>query len=249
LFDTPKIIDYSINIAGYSGLERLPEFQNIETGVDEFISISAKYNHENLRESLGAVDYEKGYQWQIISSNNYVSKKILPRIVANYDYGFPLPLHHSSIWLRSSLGYSPGNRDEPFANFFLGGFGNNWVDYQTEKRYREYYAFPGVELNDIGGTNYGKIVVEWALPPFRFRGLGVPAFYGSWARLALFSTGIATNLDIEAKKRTLLNIGSQLDFRIIMLSHLKLTLSLGCAAAFEREQSVSREFMFSLKIL
>ncbi len=249
LFDTPKIIDYSINIVGYSGLERLPEFQNIETRVDEFISISAKYDHKNLRQSLGAVDYEKGYQWQIISSNNYVSKKILPRIVTNYDYGFPLPLRHSSIWLRSSLGYSSGRRDEPFANFFLGGFGNNWVDYQTEKRYREYYAFPGVELNDIGGTNYGKIVVEWTLPPFRFRGLGVPAFYGSWARLALFSTGIATNLDSEAKKRTLLNIGSQLDFRIIMLSHLNLTLSLGYAAAFEREQSVSREFMFSLKIL
>ncbi|MCB9250095.1 MAG: hypothetical protein H6613_16875 [Ignavibacteriales bacterium] len=72
------------------------------------------------------------------------------------DYGFALPINHSSIWLRSSAGYSYGDRDEPFANFYFGGFGNNYVDNLPEKRYREYYSFPGVELNSIGGTNYGS---------------------------------------------------------------------------------------------
>ena len=69
---------------------------------------------------------------------------------------------------------SPGSRDEPFANFFFGGFGNNWVDHGDEKRYREYYAFPGAELNEIGGRNFVKSTLEWNLPPLRFRRVGTP---------------------------------------------------------------------------
>ena len=53
-------------------------------------------------------------------------------------------------------GFSPSDRDEPFANFFFGGFGNNYVDHHDEKRYREYYALPGAELNEIGGRNFVK---------------------------------------------------------------------------------------------
>ena len=36
-------------------------------------------------------------------------------------------------------------RDDPVANFYFGGFGNNYVDSRTIKRYREYDAFPGFE--------------------------------------------------------------------------------------------------------
>ena len=58
---------------------------------------------------------------------------------------------------------------EPFANFFFGGFGNNYVDHDDEKRYRETYAFPGAELNEIGGRNFLKSTVELNLPPLRFQ--------------------------------------------------------------------------------
>ena len=67
-----------------------------------------------------------------------------------------------------SVGYSYGERNNPYANFYFGGFGNNWVDYLHEKRYREYYSFPGVELNWVGGTNYAKILLEWCLPQSDF---------------------------------------------------------------------------------
>ena len=38
------------------------------------------------------------------------------------------PFAHSSIWLRSAAGIGTGNRDNPVANFYFGGFGNNYVD-------------------------------------------------------------------------------------------------------------------------
>ena len=38
---------------------------------------------------------------------------------------------------RNALGGSTGDRDDPLANFFFGGFGNNYVDHGDAKRYRE----------------------------------------------------------------------------------------------------------------
>jgi len=178
-----------------------------------------------------------------------VNSTFFPRLYTSFDYGALLPIAHSSLWLRSSAGYSFGDRDEPFANYYFGGFGNNWVDYQEMSRYREYYSFPGVELNNIGGTNYGKLMLEWTLPPIRFSRFGVTSFYFRWARLALFSSVIVTNFDAKPYSRRLMNIGGQLDFRIVTWSLLNSTFSFGYALAFEKNYKASTELMISLKIL
>ena len=249
LFDTPRKMDFSVYAAAYGGLERLPDYQNILASFDEFYTARLRFHYENLRASLGATEKEKGIKWEVLSTGNLVNEEVFPRIYTNFDFGFPLPINHSSVWFRNSLGYSFGDRDEPFANFYFGGFGNNWVDYLEARRYREYYSFPGIELNAVGGINYGKTMVEWILPPVFFRRLGFPTFYSTWAQLAFFSSGIVTNVDDELYRRSLLNVGAQLDFQLIMLSHMKATLSLGYAAAFEEGQKVTKEFMVSLKIL
>ena len=61
-------------------------------------------------------------------SPNYILNFIL-----NLDYGFQLPINHSSIWFRGAAGVGIGDRNNPFANFYFGGFGNNYIDYQAEK--------------------------------------------------------------------------------------------------------------------
>ncbi|MBN1154296.1 PD40 domain-containing protein [candidate division KSB1 bacterium] len=248
-YNKPKVLDYTIQLAGYGGLERLPDFQNIASSFDRFMTLSASLNYSHLFKSLGAVEYEQGTTWKLSSRANYVKSKVLPRLNANLDHGFLLPISHSSLWFRGSAGYSHGDRDEPFANYYFGGYGNNWIDYQDMSRYREYYSFPGVELNDIGGTNYGKFMVEWTLPPIRFRRFGVPSFYFRWARVALFSSAIATNIDNDSYRRQMINLGTQLDIRLVTWSLLNSTFSFGYALAFERDHKASNEFMISLKIL
>jgi hypothetical protein len=249
LREGPRSLGYTLRAAGYGGLERLPDFQNIQASFDKLLTMSAVLDYKDVRASLGAVDQEKGLRWQLTSSSNYVRSKFYPRVYSNFDYGFLLPISHSPIWLRSSAGYSFGDREEPFANFYFGGFGNNWVDYLQIKRYREQYSFPGVELNAIGGTNYARLMIEWVLPPIRFRRFGFPSFYLRWARLSFFSSGIATNLDSKPYRRGVLNVGGQIDFRLVTFSLLRSTFSLGYGAAFERGRPISKEFMFSLKIL
>jgi hypothetical protein len=249
IFDDPRTLDYTLGVAGYGGLERLPDFQNVAASFDKFLTLKAGLTYQFFQRSIGAVDEEKGVKWQLGAAANHVRSKFFPRAHANFDCGLALPLNHSSIWQRNSAGYSSGGRREPFANFYFGGFGNNWVDYLEARRYREDYSFPGVEINGVAGTNYAKSLVEWTLPPLRFRRLGFQALYCNWARLALFSAGIITNLESAAARRRLVNAGGQVDFRLAFLSSLESTFSLGYALAAEKGRRPEKEFMISLKLL
>jgi hypothetical protein len=249
VYDKPKTFDFNTRIVGYAGLERLPDFQNIETTFDKFLSADFWLDYKYVRKSLGAVDDEKGLRWELFSRNTYINSEIIPLLFTNFDYGIPLSLNHSSIWLRSSVGYSFGDRDNTHANFYFGGFGNNYIDYQDYKRYRKFYSFPGVEINAIGGNNYGKAMLEWTLPPLRFKRYGFTSYYLRWAQLAIFTSNIVANIDDEQSRRHLVNIGGQLDFRLVMFSRLKSTFSIGYAVALEKDQKASTDFMISFKIL
>jgi hypothetical protein len=107
---------------------------------------------------------------------------------------------------------------------------------------------PGAELNEIGGRNFTRATVEWNLPPLHFRRVGTPGFYLTWMRPAVFAGGLMTNLDSSAVRRTVSNVGGQLDLRLNMLSSLDLTLSVGGAVAYERGTGPRREAMMSLKL-
>jgi len=185
----------------------------------------------------------------VTSRNTVVASSFFSRTHATYDQGVALPIPHSSIWFRSAAGFSPQDAAEPFSNFYFGGFGNNYVDHLDEKRYREYYALPGAQLNEIGGRNFAKTAVEWNLPPLRFARAGTPGFYLTWMRPAIFAGGLVTNMDSGQLRRTVSHVGGQLDFRLNMLSMLDLTLSVGGAVAYERATDPRREAMISLKIL
>jgi WD40 repeat protein len=249
LYDQPRKLTLSLDGTFYGNLDRLPDYQNVVATFHELFTVRAKLKYSNLRSSLGHVDDEKGQAWQIAAQNNYVNGTAIPRVWADYDWGFALPLRHSSVWLRSSAGTAFGDRLSPFANFFFGGFGNNWVDHGPEKRYREYYSFPGVGLDSIGGKNYAKTVLEWNLPPVRFRRAGTPGFYLSWARPSVFTSGLITNMDDASVRTTVRNAGTQLDLRFTVLSRLDMTLSGGYAVAFGNNLPKHDEAMISLKIM
>jgi len=249
IYDSPKFMNLAIGLNGYWKLDRLPDYQNINTTYDRFLSGNVSLSYSNMKASLGAVDYEKGFSWSLSTSGNLVNRKYFPRTYTTLDIGVPLPIGHSSFWVRSAAGYAHGDHFNPFANFYFGGFGNNWVDYQGEKRYRRYYAFPGWELNEINGTDFVRVMGEINLPPLLFRSIGIPSFYFTWARLSLFSTGLITNMGHDDTRRKVANLGTQLDFRAIMMSHFTFTFSIGYAASFEKSYKPTDEFMFSVRIM
>jgi len=251
--DSPTRFDYKLRLAGFGGLETLPNYQNVAASFSNYLAMSVVLDYHSYSKTIGSVEHETGFGFKLTAANNIVRGDNFPRAWVDIAVGLQTPLKYSSLWIRPSFGQSVGGRDEPLANFYFGAFGNNWVDHGSVKRYHEYYAFPGLEINELPGLNFGKLLVEWILPPQRIKRFGVPSFYFSWARLSLFSSVIATNFDSNPLRRTVANVGGQLDFKLIMFSGLSTTLSFGYASAVEKileeEKRWSDEFMISLKIL
>ncbi len=249
LDDRPVTLDYSLSASAYWGLERLPYSQNIAVTYDRFFVLSGSLDYQRRLRSLGAVDYEKGVQMSVGNYTYVVRSVWFPQFYATADVGFALPWNHSSLWIRTGGGYSPKDEDEPFSNFYFGGFGNNYVDFREVSRYRDFDSFPGTKLNAIGGTTFAKAMAEWTLPPLRFRRFGVAALYCNWTRLSLFGGSIAANVHNPALFRVVSNVGAQVDFKLVVFSNLSATLSAGYALAFEKGRLPTKEFMMSIKIL
>uniref|UniRef100_A0A832HZR5 Bacterial surface antigen (D15) domain-containing protein n=1 Tax=Eiseniibacteriota bacterium TaxID=2212470 RepID=A0A832HZR5_UNCEI len=259
LRDRPRTLELGARLDGWTGLERLPDYQNVETspGFDKLLAGFADLRYRNLRSSIGAIDTEKGVAWALETGVNGVrfvrrddaAWRGFAWTAGTFEAGTPLPVRNASLWLRSAAGWSPGDPDEPFANFFFGGFGNNVLDHQDPKRYRRYESFPGTELNAVGGTNFGRALLDLNLPPLRFSRLGRMTLFASWARLSVFGGGLVTNVDRPAHRRELGTAGAQADLRVQVLLGQPLTLSGGYARAFERGERFTDEWMVSLKIL
>jgi hypothetical protein len=250
LSDGPKHASLMANVNHYADVDALPRYQNVPATIDSFSTFNGAWEYSNIRRSQGAVDGERGFRTLLGTSITHVEGDTIPQFLAELDFGFSLPLKNSSIWLRNAVGGADGALEDPFANFYFGGFGNNYVDRGVVKRYREFYAMPGFELNEIGGRNFAKTMLEWNLPPLRFESVGSPGFYLTWARTSLFAKHLVTNLDDSAVRREVQSAGIQVDFRITILSRMNMTLSFGYARGFGDDVvDDDDEFMVSLKVL
>jgi hypothetical protein len=169
-------------------------------------------------------------------------------VFGEFDYGWALPLIHSSIWLRNSGGLAIGDKDDEFSNFYFGGFRNNWVDHREIKRYREPFSLPGFDIDDLNGRTFAKSLLEWNLPPVRFRRVGTKDHYLSWARPAIFAAALITNPE-DDDNEDYYDIGAQIDFQFTIMSRMDMTLSVGYAWGFEDGSNTEQDFMASLKIL
>ena len=249
VYDEPRVLEFDAELNHYSDIDALPRYQDVPASIDQLTSFDVRLGFSHVRKSLGAVDDEKGIEWNIAATVNYVDSDTIPKIGGNFDFGFALPLRNSSIWFRNAVGAAFGDATDEFANFFFGGFGNNYVDHQEVKRYREFYAMPGFELNQIPGRNFHRAMLEWNLPPLRFSRAGTPNFYTSWARPAIFATSLVTNFDDSAIRQEATNVGGQVDFKFKVKSRYDLTLSFGYAVGYLEGSRFDEEFMVSLKIL
>jgi len=249
LFDEPRHLELHVEGRAAGNLDRLPEFQNVPVNVDRLYTALASLDYTDAHTSLGGVDDEAGQRWSVTARGDSANASAFARVYGTFDRGFPLPLGHSSIWWRAAAGFSPQAAADPFSNFYFGAFGNNYVDHREEKRYREYDAFPGAAIDEVAGRNFGKSMIEWNLPPLRFKRAGTPGFYVSWMRPAVFAGALATNIDAPGARRLAGDVGGQLDFRLTALSNLDMTLSAGAAAVVQHDGRSGGELMVSLKVL
>jgi hypothetical protein len=248
IYDEPRRLDFKSDVAYYHNLDALPQAQNIQATAERLVTLEAGLYYSDTRKSRGAVDDEKGWLANAVVSANVANQKFIPQLRAGLDFGVPL-FAHSSIWLRNAAGAAHGDRSDPYANFFLGAFGNNYIDARVEKRYREYYSFPGFDLNELNGRSFSRHMLEANLPPLVFESVGTAAFYLAWLRPAMFATALWTDPTDAAARARYANVGAQMDLRFSVLHWYEMTLSVGYAVGYRGSARAGDEWMISLKIM
>lgn len=248
--DDPRRLTLKLDLGYYDRIERLPDYQNVASLGDRLASIRAALVWSDVRRSIGAVDDEQGTSGTLVATNyNNLVGQAATLFRADGAIGWALPADNASVWLRASAGASTGVSYDPAAYFYFGAFGNNYVDNGPARRYRDWYAFPGFDLQELKGRSFVKPLVEVNSPPFVFERAGTPSFHASWLRAAAFASALWTDPDRPSVRRDYANAGVQLDLRFSLMHWHELTLSFGYAAGFTRGKHSGDEWMVSLKVL
>jgi hypothetical protein len=249
IYDTPRQLDLKAELGGYFGLDTLPQAQNVAAGLNKNIGVAkASLTYNNFTKSLGAVDHESGSSWDLGAEDDWSAGGNFPSVHAGFGLGRPIGWAHSSVWVYGAGGVAGGDKANPLGAFYLGAFGNNWVDDGEVKRYRQWDSFPGFEINEIAARRFARGLVEWNLPPVRFAEAGRPSLYLQSARTALFA-GVLTGKPPAGPSRTVETVGGQMDFNFTVALRLPMTFSVGVSHGFERGGRGRTEAMASLKIL
>jgi hypothetical protein len=249
IYDEPRKFELITDIEYYDQLDTLPGAQNVQTTFTRLLVGKVRLHYTDVRQSLGAVDDEKGISWNLETDVNQVTGQVIPQFFGNLDLGTDLPLAHSSAWFRTAAGVASGPRDNSVSNFYFGGFGNNYVDDGTIKRYREYTSLPGFSIDQISALSFVRELVEWDLPPVVFESAGTPGLYLNWLRPSLFVAGLWADPGRTAFQKNYESVGAQADLHISVLHWYDMTLSVGYAVGYQGSHRSGSEWMISLKIL
>ncbi len=245
---SPGKIDMYVKLSAYGDLETLPFYQNVASDYRNIYMATINFHKSVLRKSLGAIEPEQGYDWNVFAYTSFAKNIFYPQLINNFDFGFLLPMRNSSIWFRTSVGQSFGESDKTNSFFYFGGFGNNWIDYRTAQQYRDMASFPGVEIDEISALNYCKLTTEVNFQPIRFRKFGLLGFYSTYLRFTVFGQGLFTNFFNDQANQNWFSTGVQADLELVLFSLLKSTLSFGYARAYREGMGPKDQFMISLKL-
>jgi hypothetical protein len=248
IYDPPRQLDFDVELDYYTGLDTLPDAQEVATTFSELTSFAASLVYKNQTASLGAVDHERGWGWNLNVGADNANGETFPSVRGGVDIGVPLPIPNSSVWLYTSAGAIGGDESSPLGSFYLGAFGNNYIDDRAIKRYREYESLPGFDINEIDARSFARVIGEINLPPLRFEGWGVPTIYLSSMRTGIFVGELLAEPAV-GDERSLQTVGIQTDWNFTIAHRLPMVLSLGYAEGFEDGERSGSEALISLKIM
>lgn len=253
---SPFAWQWGFSVNAYGDMDELPLYQDVEVdeGIKSFQTLSAHIGASKVRASLGGIQAEQGYMWDISGYTYLADGKLFPALTATLDEGVLLPfMRNTSGWLRMAVGQNFGDAASSLGNEYFGGFRNNYVDNGRIYRYRSVNAMPGAKINTIEAHSFCKATGEINFQPMRFRNLGFLCLYPTYAQLSVFASDLAVNPWGNGRFNNFVNVGAQVNFEVVLFNYLKTTWSVGYARLFSQSSSglqrSSGEWMLSLKLL
>jgi hypothetical protein len=249
LYEGSRRLDALFDVAWYDQIDTLPTAQNVPTTFTRLLTTSAELKYTDVRQSIGAAEDEKGIAWSVLYTGQETQGATSPQLQGTLGYGIPLPIPNAAIWSWTAGGIANGANNPTLANFYFGGFGNNYVDDKAIKRFREPQSMPGFDIDQVSALHFVKELVELDTPPVFFESVGTSALHLSWLRGSLFAAGLWTEPQNPSLRKTYSSFGAQADLRFSVLHWYGMTLSIGYGVGYQGSHKAGTEWMVSLKIM
>ncbi len=247
VYDNPLKIIQKWGIDYYSGINFLTD-NIIKVSQPDFAVVQTTLNSKDLRRSIGSIDFEEGNEFDL-ALLGFTSVKYKTEAAGQF-YG---KWDNFSTWLTShnifhfqlSAGYTLNTKNLVQAKFYLGGFGNRYLEDQDPDQYRKPFSFPGIPIYDLQEDNFGKILIENKFPPVRFSDAFIRNQFLSNFNISLYSQTLLSN---SGKIKMWNDLGTQINIVFHHWYNLESTLSAGIAEAWYKGGK-SWEWFVSLKLL
>lgn len=246
-FDNPHKVEQTYDLSFHRGIKSI--FDNtVAVTSPDFLTFETCINSKNTRRAIGSVDNERGSEWSI----TFTALGQNPQHLQAAG-GFHAAWGNFSTWLRPhnvlhvklAGGYLKAGDEVAMGRFYLGGFGNQYLENKEVKQYREAFHFPGVPEYSLATERFAKLLVENNLPPLRFDAVRFGQHALSHVDASVFAQALFAN---AGSTNAWTSLGAQVSLVFKHWFNLESTLSAGVAQAWH-ENGVSQERFISFKLL
>ena len=243
IYDRPKTLEQTFSV-GWNQW-KYDDFGGESS--EETFSVGTGFRLKNSRMSIGSVDDEKGYRLsgQVQKIHSVDAFDIDAAVLSGEVNWFtPLFLPHNIFRIQTATGKSWG---DPLGEslFYFEGFGGQFLEEQTVRRYRLPENFTGLGENSQVADAYAKLTVENLFPSMKI-GWRFGNSYVKRTDLVIFHQQLYTELENESARYW--NIGMQNNWYLTNFYTVDATLSLGFAHAWDEFNNSYNEFFIYLKL-
>ncbi len=246
-FDNPHKVKQTYELSLYKGIKSI--FDNtVAVKSPDFLTFETSINSKNTRRAIGSVENEHGSEWSITFTALGQNPQ-RPQVAG----GFHAAWGNFSTWLRPhnilhvklAGGYLKADGEVAMGRFYLGGFGNQYLENKEVKQYREALHFPGVPEYSLATERFAKLLVENNLPPLRSDAIRLGPHALSHVDASMFAQALLTD---TGSTNAWTNLGAQVNLVFKHWFNLESTVSVGVAQAWQANGKSSEWFM-SFKLL
>lgn len=242
--DRPHSVTQTSEVAFHTGVESIND-NLVPVATPRFVSFETSLHSKRVRRSIGGVDNESGTEWTTTLNALGLGGSVVGGLHADWNLYRTAGRPHNVFHVQVAGGLATAPPNLALGQFYLGGFGNQLLENQEVKQYREPLRFPGAPIYSLRAGRFAKVMFEHNLPPLRFDGARLGGHHLSHIDAAWFAGGLMLDAD---PKRIGRNLGVQANLVFEHWSNLESTLSAGVARAWLPGRA-SWEWFVSLKLL
>lgn len=247
VFDNPLKVKQSTELSFYNGIKFIND-NLTEISHPDYAIIKSDLDIQNLRRSIGSIDWESGDKIKL-SGMGYVSNPKAPefsgQLMGEWDRYTIFLAEHNILHFKTSVGYHIINEDIPETMFYFGGFGNREIESEPVKQFEKMFRFPGIPIYSITADKFIKIMIENSFPPIRLPNISAANITLKNVNFSIFSQGLLSDSPGTDK---IIDAGAQINVMFEHWYNLESTVSAGFAKAWWRNGN-DTEWFISWKLL